>query len=681
MPPPPVIHAQNPVSADSQEIDIESESNEDIIGYLELTDDFVFSAERIPTNKWDTPANVTVITAEEIEANHYQTVAEILSHVNGVWINGIGRAEGSYAPMHTGNRVLLLVDGHRINSAQGMASNIFGTTSSLNAIPSVKMIERIELVKGGASALYGSDAVGGVINIITKKGKLNETELDVSYGSWHRQNYELTNQGVKGKLSWFVTAGFGKSDAYDYKVVNNIANSWEYLYTDYDDRDFSIRLDDQFSDRNSLTVSYLHRSHDFAKDLSYESLLDASDMRLNSAGAVNAYYAGNRYNLSNHTSVEYKFKGNTSTPGWFRYFNSYQKGLALDNFYNFFSSKLQGLEYQNGWELDDHHKLLAGVEYHRREAESYSSTDYLANFYNTNCIYDNKLTNIASYVQDTITLGNKWTLIPGVRLDHTSKFGNHWSPKFATNYRADDKTKFYASWGRVYRTPAIGELDALLVERGFTYNGYVTYWGFEYAERQGLTKLSSESGHSEIFGVEHDFDEDTNLTFSLFHKNLDDILGYTLYQVSGGQSIYYMDNTEKQKRHGIELTFKQNFDDHWSYDLGYAHTHIEVENKKTGTVDYSPYYGQPDVYQIGVHYGNRKFKANLLGVLSTKINKAAIINGRYNVFDFNTNYDISENFAVYFRALNFTNQLYSNNGGSITAAPGRFFQIGATYKF
>ena len=75
--PPPVIQAASPVSSDPQQTDVESsESNEDILGYLELTDYFVTSAARIPTSRWDTPANVTVITSQEIEANHYQTVAE-----------------------------------------------------------------------------------------------------------------------------------------------------------------------------------------------------------------------------------------------------------------------------------------------------------------------------------------------------------------------------------------------------------------------------------------------------------------------------------------------------------------------------------------------------------------------------------------------------------------------------
>ena len=119
-----------------------SEENEGNLDYLTLVDSFV-TAERIPTSRFDTPANVTVITADEIEANHYKSIDEALRHVTGV-------LDGSY--LNGSARTLVLID--------GVKKSLY---------PPMNMIERIEIVKGGGSALYGTDAVGGVINIITKK--------------------------------------------------------------------------------------------------------------------------------------------------------------------------------------------------------------------------------------------------------------------------------------------------------------------------------------------------------------------------------------------------------------------------------------------------------------------------------------------------------------------------------
>ena len=95
----------------------------------------------------------------------------------------------------------MLVDGERLNDDQGSMSR---ASATLTRIPSVKDIERIEVVKGAGSALYGSDAVGGVVNIITKKAKENRTEVDLNTGSWKSHNYELYNQGSDGGLSWTI---------------------------------------------------------------------------------------------------------------------------------------------------------------------------------------------------------------------------------------------------------------------------------------------------------------------------------------------------------------------------------------------------------------------------------------------------------------------------------------------
>ena len=669
---PPVIHAQNPISVDSQEIDVESrESNEDFLNYLELTDEFVLSAERIPTNRWDTPANVTVISAKEIENNHYQTVIEALNHVNGVLITSYGRSDtNGFVSLNGSNRVLLLIDGHRANVNQdpsvgsGFLYYQTGGMCDLSMIPSIKVVDRIEIIKGGASALYGSDAVGGIINVITKKGERDETEVDVNYGSWHQYNLEATNQGVKGKLSWFVTAGFGKSDGDEGHYGLNGLVQPQYKYTDYKDRDLSIRLDDKFNDRNSLTVSYMHRSHDF-----YDK-----------ASTVLSLNTGTLYDMYNTSSIEYHFKEDTSTPGWIRYFNNYQKGTNFNTYSSddiFVTYKLQGLEYQNGWEFG-RHKLIAGVEWHRLDAESLE--------YNI----DNKRDNVASYVQDTISLGNKWTLVPGLRYDHDKDFGGNWSPKIATNYRADDKTKVYASWGRTYTLPTLGEL---YTERIFTDEYGITSieLGGAYSDTAGIlanyvsyyhpaiAELIPSKGHSETIGVEHDFDDRTVASLSFFNNKVDNAVNWyetDLNLLSYNAFMTYSNNDLTQKRRGLELAFEQNLSDRWSYDLGYSHTHTEniVSGVKTN------FHGLPNIYRIGIHYNLGKWRANLLGVMASSLDERYFPSDKYAVLDFNTSYDFTDRTSVYFRVLNFTDEEYSNNV-DICPAPGRFIQIGATYKF
>ena len=674
-PPPPVIHAQNPISVDSQEIDVESrESNEEFLNYLELVDYFV-TAERIPSNRWDTPANVTVITSQEIEDNHYQTVAEALSHVNGVYISEFGRRDTiGYVNINGTNRVLLLIDGHRINISQDMRAGENGTISNLGVIPSVKTVDRIEIVKGSASALYGSDAIGGVINIVTKKGTRNETEVDMSWGSWNRQKYEITNQGVKDKLNWFVTAGLGKSKAAERPATDYVSAPFEN--TEYEDRDISIRLEDKFSDRNSLNVSYMNQTHDFYK-INREVKFT---YRRNSS---NYMY----YTFLQNASIEYRFKENTSTPGWIRYFNVYQKGQTDSSIY-FSKSTLQGLEYQNGWELGDHHKLIAGLEGHRVESQCEAFG------------YDENRNDLASYLQDTISLGNKLTIIPGVRYDYGKEYGGNWSPKIAVNYRADDKTKFYASWGRNYRIPSIGELFSnyswfgrIYVGSGYDNIADLINEKLSYPQSSSKRNLASEivyfsqiqnlkpeKGQNKTFGVEHDFDDKKSIALNVFYNQVDNAVVWDTLYTDSREYVNYSYNKPQLKNRGVEVTYRQKVNDHWSFDVGFSQATIETSH---ATFDYDTFLdtnGQPKGYRAGIHYKCGSWRANLLGIMASgrRYNR----NPEYAVFDFNASYDFTDRATMYLCATNFTDELYSNSSSSsYNYAPGRFFQIGATYKF
>lgn len=108
--------------------------------------DMVVTAERMPSQRMSTPADVTVITAKQIEDNHYQTVGEALANVNGVVVTN-GNANGDSEVVINGDqRVVVLVDGQRLNNDQGSMTR---ASVSLGMLPSVKNIERIEVVKGG----------------------------------------------------------------------------------------------------------------------------------------------------------------------------------------------------------------------------------------------------------------------------------------------------------------------------------------------------------------------------------------------------------------------------------------------------------------------------------------------------------------------------------------------------
>lgn len=646
-----------PALAAEEEL-VDAQTNEFTSSYLELVDSFVTS-ERIPTDRLETPANVYVITAAEIEANHYQDIGEALSHVPGVFVSQY-QAGGSPTPL--GNvringdlRVLVLVDGHRLNAVGG---TIFpAAKADITPIPSMKMIERIEVVKGGGSVFYGADALGGVINIITKKGSANETTVDLRAGSWHRRTYELANQGVADKFSWFVTGNIGESNAFKYGgsgVMNPDTSA-------YDDRAFSARLDQDFDDSSSLTANFMYRKFD------------------NEIASV-------IFDKTDSVSLSYNFKEDTSTPGWIRYFRNNRKQNS-----NSIESHFQGVEYQNGWNFDKH-KIIFGAEWHQSKDSS--------GFYG----YDSSKTkNTEFYLQDTIALGDKWLAIPGVRLDHSSGFGSHWSPKLAANYRADDKTKIYASWGRFYRAPTNIETDV---------NTQATYI---YSILNGLTpgsnayyligdkNLQPETGHSEIIGFEHDFDENTALNMSLFNSKLKNGVLWTIFSGEDSDYLNALDNqmiddwantgasgivaaarylsgvriarnANTEKRHGLDVTFSKKVNDNFGYDLGYTYVHRDTKDGEGNP--------QPHGYRFGLHYIDGPWKANFSGVMATGRDTNFYKSKNYAVLNLNGSYDITERATVYLLLNNLMNKDYEENANdSGLHSPGRFFMLGAQLKF
>src|SRR5690606_6385884 len=115
----------------------------------------------------DAPASVTVVTAEDLQKGAFRNLTDALSEVQGVSVSGIANERDITIRGLPGTYTLILVDGRRQGTRESRPNGSSGYEQSL--IPPLAAIERIEIVRGPMSSLYGSDAMGGVINIITKK--------------------------------------------------------------------------------------------------------------------------------------------------------------------------------------------------------------------------------------------------------------------------------------------------------------------------------------------------------------------------------------------------------------------------------------------------------------------------------------------------------------------------------
>jgi len=215
-------------------------------------DEYVVTANRIPVKATEVAANVTVITSEEIEKGGYTRISDALRSKN---INAGSTSFGSFPVLNGDDRVLILIDGRKMNWPHLMFS---GNDHVINIDGiSIENIERIEVVRGAGSSLYGSDAVGGVINIITKKGVEQRTNVASEFGSWGFRRYSLTTEGKTNDVSYLLTAEQKKRDNFEYKDAAT-GKIKTHAASQLDQDVVTLRLDKELGNGSDLYFQWEH---------------------------------------------------------------------------------------------------------------------------------------------------------------------------------------------------------------------------------------------------------------------------------------------------------------------------------------------------------------------------------------------------------------------------------------
>ena len=220
-----------------------------------------------------TGGDVKVITRDEIEKRHYTDLTEAIKRIPGVTFQNPGYRGGEYGYQFYNNgvsingdtRVIILVDGRRVDNAASdrVGSNTKKGTKStgvnLDQVTNMENVEKIEVIKGPGASVYGADATGGVINIITRKGgNDNVGSIDISTGSWHKHNYALSYSGSAGDdKSWHYFISANRNMSGDTKYKDGITGETGTLGgSEWKEDGVNFRLDKDFNDRQSLKVWY-----------------------------------------------------------------------------------------------------------------------------------------------------------------------------------------------------------------------------------------------------------------------------------------------------------------------------------------------------------------------------------------------------------------------------------------
>jgi vitamin B12 transporter len=178
----------------------------------------------------------------------------------------------------------------------------------MNQLPDTSMIERVEVLKGAGGALYGSEAVGGVINIITKKADMTNGKVSLGFGSFGAEDKKIMYSAKKGKTGVTVSASQYEQDYYKYRdAKTDTTKRWAYP-TDFKNEKVSLNLTHELTDTTNLTVGY-----DYSK---YEGMSPSSPL--------NDYYTTvfKQDKTTENVYAKYDWLVNGTDQGYIQFYNN-----------------------------------------------------------------------------------------------------------------------------------------------------------------------------------------------------------------------------------------------------------------------------------------------------------------------------------------------------------------------
>jgi outer membrane cobalamin receptor len=399
----------------------------------------VVSATRKEDSSLPLPMVVTRISSEELGRWGAENLADGLRQAAGMQIRKSGGDFPLYQATVRGNfadflntRTLFLIDGIPVRNPNG------GFDPSW--IP-ISIIDRVEIVKGPASGLYGANAFGGVVNIITKSGKnFQGTSVGLSY---RLQNDHIENKEIPGR-SGAVSLGV-VNDSWDYFATAQVTgtNNTGTTYIGQQSTDVFAKAKHQISDRASLSLQSLVSLDNYQLALTNADLPMKNDFVNVMASYDSKVGADSDLNLTAHFNN-------------FRHFANYTDSLTkYEN-----KGQVYGLHSQLTTPLEGQHIVTTGLDY---SALSGSLETY-ANDYSTfpptvkSAGWDNDRQNeYGIYTQYEYLGWHQFRPLLGVRYDHNSVFGGALSPRFGISYLLDSQTTLYASIGSGFRAPTFNE--------------------------------------------------------------------------------------------------------------------------------------------------------------------------------------------------------------------------------
>ncbi len=580
----------------------------------------VVTANRIQESLEETTAKTTLISLKEIDKTNVIFLSDLLRNLSGSYVTsygGPGKTTGiilsrSVRSFHT----LVLIDGIKVNDpTTGMFD--FG---SLN----IDDIEKIEIVEGPQSTFYGSEAVGGVINIITKRGKgkpkINLSLESGSYGSYKPSleiSGKIKNWDFRLNSFYYNTEGFS---AYKKgKEKDGFENSFLSVKT-------GLKI------LPNLNMEFLGR-YNYGENEYDSPPIDANNIQ-----------KGKNYLLAGNINLEL-FKNWKQTLSLSKNYSQRKDYYHDWGFYTKYITQIEEIIWQNEILPFEFYNFLFGIDYRKEKAINEGN-------------YDKKRESLGLFINNKLNLKKNLILNFGLRYDDYKKFGEKTTYRLGLNYFFSKfNIRVKANYGTAFRVPTFDDLF---------YPDVI--WA------RGNPNLKPEESKGWDIGVEKNlWNNKINFSLTFFYqkyKNLIEwmeIIPWTWQPQNIGSAILK----------GFENTLNLNLTDHFSLKMSY--TYLDSEDKEKEK--YLPYKPSHKLFfSIDYTLSNFSFIADYIFTekrYADKENRQIL--SSYSLINLSTNYKLRPNLIIFGRAENILNTNYEEVKNYNT--PGRSLYIGVKFNY
>lgn len=483
----------------------------------------VVTTSRVQESYSEISRDMEIITSEDLEESCARDLSEALDKLSNVHISSYGDMGASKSVKMRGSnaaQVLVLFDGKPLNSPRDGQID-------LSTIP-LENIDHIEILNGPASHLYGSGALGGTINIITKTPPLEKqkTQIISSFGTYGSYLEKISFGARNKKFGYLLNGGYQRSLGYRENG-------------DFNSRDWNAKLEFTPQDNQKFTLT-----SGYYKD------------KKGTPGLASSPDNDDRQQTTkNNLSLDYEFNIDPKTNINASIYNNYERlefsentaGSIFDTAYSkaVHSTDSLGLNLQASKYILDKYRAILGLNYTDNKNNSNSSGKHS---YNVN----------AYYLENQIALSSVFTVNFGARLDDYSNFGCETSPSAGFIYKPNDSIKIHSFISSSFRAPTFNDL----------------YWPDE-GWIKGNENLSPEKGITGEIGVDLKLSETALLGITYYHSDYNDLINW-----GTEAGVWMPKNIDSALIDGIDFTGLINLTDRISLSGGYSYAYARDDKTK-----------------------------------------------------------------------------------------------------